>query len=190
MTKKFKWYPGYPDAVRLFSDVHPISLTFSKFLYNCNGFHSTGLDFACFQMAPIDFNVFEVLSWSLRNENIKLWVDWFLYFLYYYFAGLKGLAFTIGLPVTLLYLAVRTSPGQAGEIDTPDEFDEFDAMASAIAKLLKIGRKDTRWLEVDATIEGITWPQKRNKKEKIFTNCKKKSLNDECQETNRGLNCE
>ena len=46
--------------------------------------------------------------------------------------------------MTLLYLAVRTSPGQAGEIDTPDEFDEFDAMASAIVKLLKIGRKGSR----------------------------------------------
>ena len=55
------------------------------------------------------------------------------------FIGYQVLAFTIGLPITLVYLAVRTNPYNLDEPDSPDEFDE---MAKATAKLFRMNRKN------------------------------------------------
>ena len=58
------------------------------------------------------------------------------------FLGYQVLAFTIGLPITLAYLVVRTNPYNLDEPDSPDEFDE---MAEATAKLFRRNKRDDRW---------------------------------------------
>ena len=73
------------------------------------------------------------LSYSCRSSISSFSV--------YCIAGYKVLAFTIALPITLFYLAVRTSPYEADDSDAPNELDE---MASATAKLFKLSRKNYR----------------------------------------------
>ena len=147
------------------------------------------LFFLASKWLPVDLNVFEVSSWSFRNITCKTLSRLVAIFSVLLFCRLKRPG---------LYYRIARDPAVSGceDVPRPGWWDRHSGWIrrvrcdgfsySQAAENRPKGHQVTRsWRDY---WRNYLITQKEQKKK--FTNCKKKSFNEDCQETNRGLNGE